>query len=194
MTTNLFVIVNAKQLWTGGSFRISLPFSRTSWGVGVLNSATFKLIRMFEWNTKHFPLNLQSGSTLSNFRDVGGGFELRNQIRHCKTVCLKRNLYLINYNHMRTQWTTKRNQDAGSSCSCDRGLHRYLRNFGGGLNTPNPPLGTPLLTHTQCSQCLSIFYKQSASISDESSYFSIILPIQYVTDNFTIYTHILFCN
>jgi len=41
---------------------------------------------------------------------------------------------------MRTQWTTKGNQDAGSSCSCDQGLHRYLRNFGeGGLNTPNPP-------------------------------------------------------
>ena len=39
---------------------------------------------------------------------------------------------------MRTQRTTKGNQDAGSSCSCDRGLHRYLRNFGGGLNTPNP--------------------------------------------------------
>jgi len=33
---------------------------------------------------------------------------------------------------MRTQWTTKENRDAGSSCSCDRGLHRYLRNFGGG--------------------------------------------------------------
>jgi len=26
MTTNLFVIVNVKQLWTGGSFRILLPF------------------------------------------------------------------------------------------------------------------------------------------------------------------------
>ena len=33
---------------------------------------------------------------------------------------------------MRTQWTTKGNRDASSSCSCDRGLHRYLRNFGGG--------------------------------------------------------------
>ena len=42
---------------------------------------------------------------------------------------------------MRTQWTTKGNRDAGSSCSCDRGLQRYLWNFGGGLN---PPLGTPL--------------------------------------------------
>jgi len=28
---------------------------------------------------------------------------------------------------MRTHWTTKGNRDAGSSCSCDRGLHRYLR-------------------------------------------------------------------
>ena len=73
MTTNLFVIVNVKQLLTGGSFRILLPFFRTSWGVGVLNSAIFKLIRMLEWNTKHFPLNLQSGLTLSNFRDARVG-------------------------------------------------------------------------------------------------------------------------
>jgi hypothetical protein len=41
MTTNLFVIANVKQMRTGGSFIILLPFSRTSWGVGVLNSATF---------------------------------------------------------------------------------------------------------------------------------------------------------
>jgi len=40
---------------------------------------------------------------------------------------------------MRTQWTTKGNRDAGSSCSCDRGLHRYLRNFGGRFEHPNPP-------------------------------------------------------
>jgi len=48
MTTNLFVIVNVKQLRPGGSFRISLPFFRTSWGTGVLNSTIFKLIRMLE--------------------------------------------------------------------------------------------------------------------------------------------------
>jgi len=36
--TNLFVIANVKQLRTGGSFRILLPFFRTSLGVGVLNS------------------------------------------------------------------------------------------------------------------------------------------------------------
>jgi len=39
MTTNLFVIANVKQLRTGGSFRILLPFFQTSWSVGVLNSA-----------------------------------------------------------------------------------------------------------------------------------------------------------
>jgi hypothetical protein len=69
-----------------------------------------------------------------------GGFELRNKIRHCKTVCIKRNLYLINYNRKRTQQTAKGNRDAGSFCSCDRGLHRYLRNFGGGgFEHPKPP-------------------------------------------------------
>jgi len=32
MTTNLFVIVNVKQLWTDGSFRILLPFSQNILG------------------------------------------------------------------------------------------------------------------------------------------------------------------
>jgi hypothetical protein len=42
MTTNLFVIANVKQLRTGGSFRILVPFFfRTSWCVGVLNSPVF---------------------------------------------------------------------------------------------------------------------------------------------------------
>jgi len=46
---------------------------------------------------------------------------------------------------MSTQWTTKGNRDAGSSCSCDRGLHRYLRNFGGGgVWTPQT---TPSVRH-----------------------------------------------
>jgi len=48
MTTNLFVTVNVKQPQTGSSFRISLPFFRTSWGAGILNSAIFKPIRMLE--------------------------------------------------------------------------------------------------------------------------------------------------
>ena len=48
MTTNLFIILNVNQLRTGGSFRISLTFFRTSWGAGVLNSAIFKLNRTLE--------------------------------------------------------------------------------------------------------------------------------------------------
>jgi hypothetical protein len=47
-TTNLFVIANVKQLRTNGSFRILLPFFQISLGVGVLNSAIFKQIRMLE--------------------------------------------------------------------------------------------------------------------------------------------------
>ena len=80
MTTNLFVIANVKQLRTDGSFRILLPFSRTSWGVGVLNSAIFK----------SFHNRVEFGTILEDLRNFGGG---------------------------------------------------------GGLNPPNPPLGTPLPQH-----------------------------------------------
>ena len=89
MTTNLFVILNVKQLWTGGSFRILLPFFWTSWGVGVLNSAIFKLIGMLEWNTKYFPLNLQSGLTLSNFRDVGVGLNSETRYATARQFVIK---------------------------------------------------------------------------------------------------------
>ena len=42
MTTNLSVIANVKQLRTGGTFRILLPFfPNILGGVGVLNSAIF---------------------------------------------------------------------------------------------------------------------------------------------------------
>jgi len=41
MTTNVSVIANVKQLRTDRSFRILLPFFRTSWGVGVLKSEIF---------------------------------------------------------------------------------------------------------------------------------------------------------
>jgi hypothetical protein len=63
MTTNLFVIANAKQLRTGGSFRILLPFSRISWGVGVLNSIIF--------NTLHY--RVEFGTILEGLRNFGGG-------------------------------------------------------------------------------------------------------------------------
>jgi len=47
MTTNVFVIANVKQVRTGGSFQILLPFIRTSWGVGVLNSAIFNIFKIW---------------------------------------------------------------------------------------------------------------------------------------------------
>ena len=62
MTTNLFVIANVKQLRTGGSFRILLPFFRTSWGVGVLNSAVFN----------SFHTQVEFGTILEGFRNFGG--------------------------------------------------------------------------------------------------------------------------
>ena len=62
-TTNLFVIANVKQLRTDGSFRILLPFSRTSWCVGDLNSAIFN----------SFHNRVESGTILEGLRNLGGG-------------------------------------------------------------------------------------------------------------------------
>jgi len=66
MTTNLFVNANVKQLF---SFRILLPFFRTSWCVGVLNSAIFNSFL----NRVEFCMILEG---LRNFG--GGGFEHPN--------------------------------------------------------------------------------------------------------------------
>jgi hypothetical protein len=63
MTANLFVIANVKQLGTGGSSRILLPFFRTSWGVGVLNSASF--------NSFHNRVGF--GTILDGLRNFAGG-------------------------------------------------------------------------------------------------------------------------
>jgi len=65
MTTNLFVIVNVKQLRTGGNFRILLPFFRTSWGVGVPNSAIFN----------SFHNRVEFGTILEGLRNLGGGVD-----------------------------------------------------------------------------------------------------------------------
>jgi len=62
-TINLFVIANVKQLRTGGSFRILLPFFRTSCGVGVLNSAIFN----------SFHNRVEFGTILGGVRNFGGG-------------------------------------------------------------------------------------------------------------------------
>jgi len=63
MTTNLFVIANVKQLRTDGSFRILLPFFRTSWGGGVLNSAIFN----------SFHSRVEFGTILEGPQNLGGG-------------------------------------------------------------------------------------------------------------------------
>ena len=62
MTINLFVIANVKQLRTGGSFRILLPFFRTSWGVGFLNSAIFN----------SFHNRIEFGTILDDLPNFGG--------------------------------------------------------------------------------------------------------------------------
>jgi len=69
MTTNLFVIANVKQLRTGGSYRILLPFCLTAWGVGLLNSAIF--------NSFHSRVEFET--ILEGLRNLGGGGGLNTQ-------------------------------------------------------------------------------------------------------------------
>jgi len=79
MTSNLFVIANVKQLRTGGSFRILLPFFRTSWGVGVLNSTIFN----------SFHNRVEFGTILEGLRNFGGGgLETPHppSVRHCSVT------------------------------------------------------------------------------------------------------------
>ena len=61
-TANLFVIANVKQLRTGGSFKILLPFVQTSWGVGILNSAIFN----------SFHNRVEFGTILESLRNLLG--------------------------------------------------------------------------------------------------------------------------
>jgi len=68
MTTNLFVIANVKQLRTDDRFRILLPFFRTTWRIGVLNSSIFNSFH----NRVEFGTILEG---LRNFFLGGGGFE-----------------------------------------------------------------------------------------------------------------------
>ena len=60
-TTNLLLIANVKQLRTNSSFRIVLPFFRTSWGVGIVNSAIFNSFQN------------RVGTILEGLRNFGGG-------------------------------------------------------------------------------------------------------------------------
>jgi len=63
MTTNLFVISNVKEVRTGGSFRILLPFFRTSLGAGARSSAIFN----------SFHNRVEFGTTLEGLRNFVGG-------------------------------------------------------------------------------------------------------------------------
>ena len=75
VTTNLFVITNVKQLRTGGSFRILLPFFRISWWVGILNSAIFYI----------FHNRVVFDTILEGLRNFGRGVEHPKplSVRHC---------------------------------------------------------------------------------------------------------------
>ena len=74
MTADLFVITDVKQLRTGGSFIILLPFFRTSWGVGVPNSTIFNIF----YNRVEFGTILEC---LRNF-GVGGLLKPPPSVRH----------------------------------------------------------------------------------------------------------------
>jgi len=77
MTTNLFVIANVKQLRTDDRFRILLPFFRTTWRIGVLNSSIFNSFH----NRVEFGTILEG---LRNFFLGGGGLNTPNPppVRH----------------------------------------------------------------------------------------------------------------
>ena len=78
MTTNLFVIASAKQLRTDGSFRILLPFFRTSYGVGILNLAIFN----------SFHNRVEFGTILQGLRNFGGrGLNTLTPPPQYATVC-----------------------------------------------------------------------------------------------------------
>ena len=80
MTTNLFVIANVKQLRTGGSFRILLPFFPEHLeGVGVRNSAIFN----------SFHNRVEFGTILEGLRNFGGSLNPLPSTRYT-TACWSR--------------------------------------------------------------------------------------------------------
>jgi len=80
MTTNLVVIANVKKKCEPAVvLEIYCPFFRTSWGVGVLNSAVFD----------SFHNRLEFGTILEGLRNFGGGvFEppIPPSVRHWRKV------------------------------------------------------------------------------------------------------------
>ena len=94
MTTNLFVIANVKQLRTEGSFRILLNFFRTSWSVGVLNSAIFN----------SFHNRIEFGTILEGLRNFGGG-----EVEHPKPPPLGTPLFTTYFSTRGTIYATDTN-------------------------------------------------------------------------------------
>ena len=83
MTTNLFAIANVKQLRTYVVLEFYCLFFRTSWGVGVLNSAIFLTVFTIRLSLARF------FGGRSEFR--GGGFEHTKPppwVGHCMPVLL----------------------------------------------------------------------------------------------------------
>ena len=94
MTNNLFINANVKQLQTGGSFRILLPFFRASWGVAVLNSSIFN----------NFHNRVDFSTILEGLRNFGGGVSTptpsaRNCIRGTSTLFHFHVLHLPNIHY-----------------------------------------------------------------------------------------------
>jgi len=73
MTTNLSVIANVKQLRSGGSFRILLPFFPNILGCGVLNSAIFN----------SFHNRVEFGTILEGLRNLNPQTLSPPSVRHC---------------------------------------------------------------------------------------------------------------
>ena len=124
VTTNLFVIANVKQMRTGGSSRILLPFFQTSWCVGVLNSAIFKSFH----NRVEFGTIFEG---LRNFRE--GVLKTPNPPRYA--TASKDYLYQITLRHLlegsiltyQTTWDHVQEQSPWKSSWFDTNLRWSLR-------------------------------------------------------------------
>ena len=94
MTTDLFVIANVKQMRTGGSFRIILPFSEH---LGVLTPKIQQFLTVFT-------IRVSFGTTVEGFRNFGGGggFEHPNPLHG--TPLLQANCTFHKYLLIMSQW------------------------------------------------------------------------------------------
>jgi len=131
MTTNLFVIANVKQLRTGGSFRIFLPFFRTSWGVLVSQIQQFLTVSTIGLSLARF---------WRAFGNSGGRGGLNHpnlpSVRHCALPSLKNTEYTAECPPEPVQTFRRRNRcpEPTRSRNPDRPSHRLDTV----LNSANP--------------------------------------------------------